>query len=163
MTTWIGHKVPTKCIPNILADLTGTPEEAYLFNLLWFMRFKKNCLQFKQSAVSKKTFLSFCFVELSTRNIQKSWWMWMRIHLQKIFFFVLPVSGTKMAGIEGCCNNKRQQKYGRRNAWICHIFNYTASKEAWLGLDGIVKGFCKIIYPKYSKHWPYLMTAIAAP
>ena len=91
--------------------------------------------------------LFFC-VWLSKRNLEKSWWIWIRIHLQKIFLLILPVSGTKMAAIEGCCNNKRQQKYGRRNAWICHIFNYTASKEAWLGVDGIVEGFCKVIHPK---------------
>ena len=97
----------------------------------------------------------FFFVWLSKRNLEKSWWIWMRIHLQKIFLPILPVSGTKMAAIEGCCNNKRQQKYGRRNAWICHIFNYTASKEAWLGVDGIVEGFCKIINPKYSKHYHF--------
>ena len=90
----------------------------------------------------------FVFVWLSKRNLEKSWWIWIRIHLQNIFLLILPVSGTKMAAIEGCSNNKRQQKYGRRSAWICHIFNYTASKEAWLGVDGIVEGFCKVIHPK---------------
>ena len=106
----------------------------------------------------QKNYCFFVFVWLSKRNLEKSWWIWMRIHLQKIFLPILPVSGTKMAAIEGCCNNKRQQKYGRRKAWICHIFNYTASKEAWLGVDGIVEGFCKIIHSKYSKHFAYFLT-----
>ena len=89
-----------------------------------------NCDRQKLGCTLKKHFGHYFGYSLYKYVLMKHF-----VKKQKIFVPIVPVSGTKMAGIEGCCNNKRQQKYGRRNAWICHIFNYTASKEAWLGVD----------------------------